>query len=176
MDEERPPDGSGQPGSGTVVSIAALTSPGLGFVVPFLGPWLSMLAVVLAARRGWRLWPAQRHRWLPLAVIAALWGPGLLALAFLISFGDRLGSPETSEGLQRVGFLVETVAMTYWLFLPLAAPEDIVTPGVAACAVLAAGAAASASLRTPWPWLLGAAAAPLTYAAVVLFLDIRFMA
>lgn len=177
MDEGQSSSPDGRTATRTVGSIAALSSPALGFVIPFLGPWLSMLAVVLAAGRGRvRIWPTRRHRWLSIAVIAALWGPGLLALTFLLSFGDRLGSPETSEALQRVSFLIETLAMTYWLFLPLAGPEDIFSPALAASAVLAAGAVGSVYSHRPWPWLVGAAAAPLAYASVVLGLGIDFVA
>ncbi len=163
----------------TAGGVTALTSPALGFVLPFLGPWLSMTAVVLAVRHGGhRLWrgEGERRRWLAQLAIAALWCPGLLAIGFFLSFGDQLGSPETSEGLRLVTGLLQTVGATYWLFLPLTAPADVVTPAMASCAVLAGGAAVSVYVQRPWPWLLGALAAPLAYAGVLLVLDIPFLA
>ncbi len=162
----------------TAGGVTALTSPALGFVLPFLGPWLSMTAVVLAVRHGGhRLWSTEgaRRRWLAPLAIAALWWPGLLTIGFFLSFGDQLGSPETSEGLQLVTGLLETVGATYWLFLPLTAPADVLSPAVATCAVLAGGAVVSAYVRRPWPWLLGALAAPLAYAGVLLALRIPFL-
>lgn len=175
------PDESGHPRrswAATARAVVVLTIPALGFVLPFLGPWLSMTAVVLAVRHGrQRVWREQeRRRGLAPLAIAALWGPGLLTLAVFLSFGDRLGSPETSEGLQLVTRLLETAGATYWLFLPLAGPADIVTPALASFAVLAAGAAVSAHVHRPWPWLLGALAAPLAYAGVLLALGIPFVA
>ena len=174
------PDVSGQsPRSwaATARGVVVLTTPALGFVLPFLGPWLSMTAVVLAVRYGRRrVWRGERGPWLAPLAIAALWGPGLLALAFFLTFGDRLGSPETGEGLQLVTRLLETVGATYWLFIPLAGPADVLTPALVAGAALAVGAAASAHVRRPWPWLLGALAAPLAYAGVLLALGIPFVA
>ena len=75
-----------------------------------------------------------------------------------------------------MGGLLETVGATYWLFLPLTAPADVVTPAVASCAMLACGAAVSAYVHRPWPWRLGAVAAPLAYAGVLLGLNIPFLA
>ena len=72
--------------------------------------------------------------------------------------------------------LLETVGATFWLFLPLAGPADVLTPAIASCAVLGIGAAVSAYVRRPWPWLLGALAAPLAYAGVLLALGIPFVA
>ena len=162
-----------------IVPAVVLSLPGLGFWLPFLGPWMSMLAVMLAVP--WaapRLWGSGRRQRLPLPVlgIAALWLPGLLAISFLLLFGEHLGSPGTSAWLEAVAAPLHAVGMTYWLFLPLAGPVDPWTPAAVALAALVAGSVASARLRRPAPWLLGAAAAPLAYALTVVVLDIRFIA
>ncbi|MDP9434634.1 MAG: hypothetical protein M3P93_05325 [Actinomycetota bacterium] len=158
---------------------ALLSLPGLGYWVPFLGPWLSMLVVALAvpAARS-RLWPrhGRRPRALRTLGIAGLWLPGLLAISFVLLFGELLGSPETSPWLSVLATVLEAVGTTYWLFLPLAGPEDHQTPAAVALTLVVAGTLASAYVQRPWPWLAGAAAAPMAYALTVHALRIPFIA
>ena len=158
---------------------ALLVLPALGFFLPFFGPWLSLLAVGAAIRRAAAvLWSdrVRRPRALVLLGWAALWWPAVLAFVFLNFFGEHLGSPDTGSGLRAASVAVDTVGIAYWLFIPLAAPQDLVSPAVAALAVVVLGAVASARLHRPWPWLLAAAAAPLAYALVIAVLEIPFYA
>lgn len=163
--------------SAAVRAQALLAVPALGFFLPALGPWLSLLAVGAAVPRAAPvLWGGgvRRPRFLILLCCAALWWPAVLFFLFLSFYGDQLGSPETDSGLRAASDAVDAVGVTVWLFVPLAAPQDWVSPAVAALAVVVLGAVASARLHRPWPWLLAAAAAPLAYAFVVEVLHIPF--
>ena len=146
------PDGRRPPSTGE--SVMALTSPALGFWLPLLGPWLSMLAVILVVpRAGRRIWPLA-ERWTRrscVLAIAGLWLPGLLGLMGVF-YG--LGA-------------VEAAGASGWLFLPLCAPDDVLTLAALATAVLALGAVLTVWMQRPWPWLIGAFAAPLAYGAAV---------
>ncbi len=133
-----------------VRSAAALAVPGvLALTVPLIGFVASLSLPFLAARSRSRLWPrtspVMGHLAAALAVIG-LWLPALLAVASL----GRLGSDATT-----------------WLLLPLCAPAGaaLVVPAVLAVAAYLVGTTLGAVLRTPWPWVLGAWAAPLVYAA-----------
>ena len=78
--------------------------------------------------------------------VTGLWLPALLAV---VSFGE-LGS-----------------AATTWLIIPLCAPVGaaLVVPAVLAVTAYLIGTTVGVILRTPWPWVIGAWAAPLVYAA-----------
>lgn len=160
-----------------MLAAVALTAPGLGFLLPFLGPWLALLLLSTVVRSaGPVLWGRGRaDRKLTLLAGAGLWLPGALTLAIFLVVGTHLGSPTTPPWLALLAELVSRVGVTYWLFLPLAGPEDVLTPASTAIAALAVGAAASAGLRRPGPWLCGALVAPLVYAATVQLLDIPFV-
>ncbi len=131
-----------------VRSAAALAVPGvLAFTVPLLGFLASLLLLPLAARVRSRLWPTTP----PLVGLACgalavvgLWLPAALAVAS----GGRLGSESTA-----------------WLIIPLCAPSGIalLVPAALAVATYLLGLAASVAVRTPWPWVVGAVAAPLAY-------------
>lgn len=153
-----------------------LAIPALGFFLPLLGPLLSLLAVGAAVPRAVAaLWPGvRRPRLLVLLGCAALWWPAVLFFVFLSFYGDQLGSPETDPGLRAASDAVEAVGVTVWLFVPLAAPRDWISPAAAALAIVVLGAVASARVHRPWPWLLAAAAAPVAYALVVEVLQIPF--
>ena len=158
--------------------MVALTAPGLGFLLPFLGPWLALLLLSPVVRSaGPLLWGRGRaDRRLALLAGAGLWLPGALTLTIFLVVGTHLGSPTTPPWVALLAELGSRVGVTYWLLLPLAGPEDVLTPASAAVTALAIGATASAWLRRPGPWLCGALLAPLVYAATVQALDIRFVA
>ena len=133
-----------------VRSAAALAVPGvLAFTVPLIGFLSSLLLPFIAARSGSRLWPQTsstiRHLCVALAVVG-LWLPALLAV---VSSGQ-------------LGF-----EATAWLMLPLCAPAGaaLVVPGLLATAAYLIGTTATVIVRSPWPWVLGAWAAPLAYSA-----------
>jgi hypothetical protein len=154
-----------------------LALPALGFFLPGFGPWLSLLAVGAAVpKAGPVLWGAraQHPRAIVLLAGAALWWPAVLAFVFLSFFGEHLGNPDTGSGLRAAAEAVDAVGITYWLFIPLSAPQDWLSPALAALAVVVLGAGASAWVHRPWPWLLAAAVAPLAYALVLEVLRIPF--
>lgn len=156
---------------------ALLALPALGFLLPFLGPLLSCLALRAAVpQAGAVAWGGgvRRPRLLALLGWLALWWPAVVFYVFLSVYGDQLGSPETDPGLQAASDRVDAVGVTIWLFVPLAAPQDWISPAAAALAVVALGAVVSARVHRPWPWLLALAAAPLAYALVVDVLQIGF--
>lgn len=131
-------------------SAAALALPGvLAFTVPLVGFLASLLLPFLAARVRSRLWPQTSpivgHLCAALAVIG-LWLPALLAV---VSLG-QVGSDATT-----------------WLIIPLCAPvgASLVVPALLAAVAYLIGTAVGAIVRNPWPWVLGAWAAPLAYAA-----------
>jgi len=136
-------------------SAAALAIPGvLALTVPMVGFLTSLLLPVVAARVGSRLWPQSspivRHLCAALALIG-LWLPALLAV---VSLG-QLGSDATT-----------------WLIIPLCAPVGaaLVVPAVFAALAYLMGITVAATFRSPWPWVLGAWAAPLTYSAATRWL------
>ena len=125
-----------------VVGVLALTIPLVGFVASLLLPFF-------AARSRARLWPRIspiRGHLAAVLAVTGLWLPALLAVA---SRG-ALGSDATT-----------------WLMMPLCAPAGaaLVVPAVVAVAAYLMGTTVGVILRTPWPWVLGAWAAPLAYAA-----------
>lgn len=133
-----------------VRSTALLAGPVLlAFTVPPLGFLASLTLPLLAARVRARLWPgtspAHGHRWAVLALVG-LWLPALLAMATTGRAGSR---------------------STVWLIIPLCAPSGaaLLVPAVSAVAVYVAGLSLGTALRHPWPWVLGAWAAPLAYSA-----------
>lgn len=109
----------------------------------------SLLLPVFAARVGSRLWPQTSriigHLCAALAVVG-LWLPALLAM---VSRG-RLGSEATA-----------------WLIIPLCAPvgASLLVPAVLAAVAYLIGITVGVLVRNPWPWVLGAWAAPLAYSA-----------
>lgn len=133
-----------------VRSAAALAVPGvLAFTIPLVGFVASLVMPLFATRSRSLLWPRTSpimgHLAAALAV-TGLWLPALLAVAS----SGRVGS-----------------AATTWLLIPLCAPVGaaLVVPGVLAVAAYLIGTTVSVILRTPWPWVIGAWAAPLVYAA-----------
>jgi len=129
-------------------SAAALAVPGiLAFTIPLVGFLASLLLPFFAARLRSRLWPQTSptigHLCAALAVIG-LWLPALLAVASL----GQVGSGATT-----------------WLIIPLCAPAgtSLVVPALLATAAYLSGITVSALVRNPWPWVLGAWAAPLAY-------------
>ncbi len=131
-------------------SAAALAVPGvLCFTVPLVGFLTSLVMPLFASRVRSRLWPdtsrAVGHLWAALAVIG-LWLPAVLAVVS----GGRAGSEATA-----------------WLIIPLCAPSgaSMVVPAALAVTSYLAGLTLAAVLRRPWPWVLGAWAAPLAYSA-----------
>lgn len=125
----------------------ALAAPGvLAFTVPPFGIVASLLLPLMAWRVGHMLWPQVRRTMVQfcaaLAVIG-LWLPAALALVTNGRVGSEAG---------------------VWLLIPLCAPSGtglVVPAALAAAAYL--GLAASAVLRSPWAFVLGAWAAPLAY-------------
>ncbi len=131
-------------------SAVALAVPGvLALTIPLVGFVASLLLPFFAARSRSLLWPRTSpimgHLAAALAV-TGLWLPALLAVAS----SGQLGS-----------------AATTWLILPLCAPAGaaLVVPAGLAVAAYLIGTTVGVILRTPWPWVIGAWAAPLVYAA-----------
>lgn len=129
---------------------AQLALPGfLAFTIPLVGFLTSMLLPLFAARVRSRLWPRASpitsHLCAALVVIG-LWVPGLLSL---LSLGQ-------------VGF-----DATAWLIIPLCAPTGsaLLVPALLATTAYLSGLTASKLIRHPWPWVLGAWAAPVAYQA-----------
>ncbi len=121
----------------------------LAFTLPPVGFLASLLLPLFAARARSRLWPQTSpdlgHRCAALAV-TGLWLPALLAVVT----GGRFGSEATT-----------------WLILPLCAPAGaaLVVPAALGAGVYLIGLTVGAVVRSPWPWVLGAWAAPLVYSA-----------
>ena len=119
----------------------------LAFTIPLFGFLASLLMPLLAARVRRRLWPRTSpivgHLCAVLAVIG-LWLPALLAV---VSSG-RVGSHAAT-----------------WLIIPLCAPSgaSLLVPALLAVAAYLVGLTVSVIIRNPWPWVLGAWAAPLAY-------------
>ncbi|GAB3254803.1 hypothetical protein [Arthrobacter pigmenti] len=143
---------------GTVGRIVLLGIPVLvAFSIPVLGFVASLFLMPLAGFRvRRRLWPrisgGATIAWSMLALVG-LWFPALLSLF--------------SQGAIPVGGSV------VWLLIPLCAPTGFgafIVPALAATAFGLAGAAASVPVRHPWPWVVGAWAAPLAYIAATLWL------
>ena len=138
-----------------VRSAAALFLPGvLAFTIPPVGFLATLLLPFFAARVRARLWPRTSpgvgHLCAALAVVG-LWLPAVLAMVS----GGRLGSEAT-----------------LWLMIPLCAPTGaaLVWPAALAIAAYLIGTAIAVVARSPWPWVLGAWAAPLAYSAAGLWL------
>lgn len=137
-------------------SATAIAGAGLlAFAVPLFGFLVSLLLPLFAARARARLWPRTSpiigHLCAAL-VVAGLWIPALLAV---VSSG-RLGSEATT-----------------WLILPLCAPVGaaaLVVPSVLAIVAYLGGVTVGVIVRSPWPWVLGAWAAPLVYSAAASWL------
>ena len=92
----------------------------------------------------------------------AMWLPAVLA--FFGVFYALLGE----DGAARVG-------STFWLLIPLCAPEDPFVSTLVASAVYMAGAALSGVVHRPWPWLLGALLSALSYDLVLFVLSVEFL-
>lgn len=136
-------------------SAAVIAVPGvLALTVPLVGFLASLLLPFLGSRVGPRLWPQTspiiRHLCAALA-LTGLWLPALLAV---VSLG-QLGSDATT-----------------WLIIPLCTPTGtaLVVPAVLASLTYLAGITVATLARTPWPWVLGAWVAPLTYFAATRWL------
>lgn len=136
----------------TLLALALLTLPGLAFALPFYGLPASLVALKLGVPRGAALWTRRGEPAVSMAVLgaAALW---LLPLLSFVGLFYALLGEEASNA----------IGTTSWLFIPLCGPVDMTTPAVVAFTVYAAGAAASAVVRKPWPWLLGGLAANIAY-------------
>ena len=139
-----------EPSNRVRVGTAVLAVPGvLAFFLPLIGFLGSLLLPVFASQVDQRLWP-RTPRWMvhlcAALVVSGLWLPAALTL---LSNGQL--------GLES----------TVWLLLPLCAPSGtaVLVPGVMASSAYLIGLTASVYLRTPWPWVVGAWAAPLAYAA-----------
>lgn len=137
----------------TAGSIVLLAIPVfLAFSIPLLGVVASLLLLPLIAHRvRLRLWPRSPARstvaWSALALIG-LWLPALLSLF--------------SQGAIPLG------GPTVWLLIPLCAPgqlSTLIVPALAATVSVLAGAGISTLARHPWPWVVGAWAAPMAYIA-----------
>ena len=130
-------------------SVAGLAVPVvLALTVPPVGFLASLLLPLLAARARSRLWPQTSpnlgHLCAGLAV-TGLWLPALLAVVS----GGRVGSEATT-----------------WLILPLCAPAGaaLMVPALVGAGAYVLGLTVGAVVRSPWPWVVGAWAAPLAYA------------
>ena len=91
--------------------------------------------------------------------LGAMWLPA--ALAYHGVFYALLGE----EGADRVG-------STFWLLIPLCAPEQPFVSTLVASAVYMAGAALSGLVHRPWPWVLGALLSALSYDLVLYVLSV----
>ena len=147
-----PPDAA-RPDRSQLLAVGALSLPVLGLWLPLLGLFASrslVLRVVPGA--GARLWGPSggERRAVALLGFGAMWLPAVLAV--LGVFYALLGE----EGAERVG-------NTFWLLLPVCAPEQLLVPTLVASAVYVAGAALSGLVHSPWPWVLGALLSALSY-------------
>lgn len=145
--------------------MAALSLPVLGFWLPFLGVFASLvLALSLVPQAGARLWRPARFPRQGVAFLGftAMWLPALLAFfgVFYALWGE--------DGADRVG-------STVWLSIPLCAPEQPFASTLVASAVYVAGAALSGVVHRPWPWVLGALLAALSYDLVLFVLSVDFI-
>jgi hypothetical protein len=128
-----------------VVGVAAFTVPGLGFLASLTLPFLAQAHRQL-------LWPriSSATSWIcsSLTVVGLWWTSLVIFLPMDLPFdGD-----------------------TFWLIVPLCAPDNVSTwliPALVASAACTAGLAATAWLHCPWPWMLGAWLAPVAYEAAM---------
>ena len=152
----------------TPVAVALLTTPVLGYFLPFFGPAASAVAAFLAVGRAGPVlwtgggWPHGRRA-------AATVGFAALWLLPLLNFLTNVGLFGTPEGQYAVG-------TASWIFLPLGGPQDHWTPAAVALVAYAIGAALSAWRRRPWPWLVGGVAATLAYDLTIAVAGIPFIA
>lgn len=145
--------------------MAALSLPVLGFWIPFLGFFASLvLALSLVPQAGASLWRPARFPRQAVGFLgfAAMWLPAFLAF-FGVSYALW-----GEGGADRVG-------STVWLFIPLCAPEQPFVSTLVATAVYVAGAALSGVVHRPWPWVLGALLAALSYDLVLFVLSVEFI-
>ena len=151
-----------------IVAVALLTTPVLGFFVPFFGPAVSAGAAYLA---DWRAGPAlwTDGGWLQSRRVAILVGFGALWLLPVLNIVANLG---LFGPLQ----LPYAPGSAGWLFLPLAGPADPWTPAAVALVVYAVGAALSAWRRRPWPWIAGGIAANVAYDLTIVVAAIPYIA
>jgi hypothetical protein len=160
-DPAAPPDAV-RPDRSKLLAAGALSLPALGFWLLFLGLFASLILVLrLVPWAGPRLWGPSRgqRRGVALLGFGAMWLPAVLA--FFGVFYSLLGE----EGADRVG-------STFWLFIPLCAPEQPLVPTLVASAVYVAGAALSGVVHRPWPWVLGALLSALSYDLVMFLLSV----
>jgi hypothetical protein len=148
-----------------LLAAGALSLPVLGFWLPFLGLFASLILVLrVVPSAGPRLWGPSRgqRRAVALLGFGAMWLPAALAIngVFYALWGE--------EGADRVG-------STFWLLIPLCAPEQPFVSTLVASAVYMAGAALSGAVHRPWPWLLGALLSALSYDLVLFVLSVDFI-
>jgi hypothetical protein len=121
----------------------------LAFTVPPVGFLASLLLPLFAARARSRLWPQTSPNLGHLCAALAMMGLWLPALLAVVS-GGQVGSEATT-----------------WLILPLCAPAGaaLMVPAALGAGAYLIGLTVGAIVRSPWPWVLGAWAAPLAYSA-----------
>jgi hypothetical protein len=124
------------------------------YTLPPIGFMVSLLLPLFASRVRIRLWPRISlftSRVYSGLAVTGLWLP---ALAYLLS-SARVGSEAT-----------------IWLIIPLCAPSGsaLLVPSLLAVSAYLAGLAVSTVVRHPWPWVVGAWAAPQTYEAAIRWL------
>ena len=126
----------------------------LAFTVPPFGFLASLVLPILAARVCARLWsgisPAFGGLYAVLA-LTGLWLPAALALAS----SGRIGSESA-----------------VWLVIPLCAPSGaaLLVPATVAILTYVTGLICSLISSRPWPWVVGAWAAPVAYGAAASWL------
>ncbi|HEX2028914.1 MAG TPA: hypothetical protein VHF25_13040 [Nitriliruptorales bacterium] len=140
---------------------ALLMAPlALSFVVPLVGPLVSLASPVMARSLAPTVWPERRPQaWLGAAAFMAVWLPVLLRL--FLPFG--LGV-----------FSLIIPSEHWWLLLPLCGPSTSITfvlPSVAALTVYAGGSVASVRRGQTVLWPLAALIGTYTYSVTILLLE-----
>ncbi|MBW3555353.1 MAG: hypothetical protein KY454_00295, partial [Actinobacteria bacterium] len=138
-----------------------LMSPlGLSFVLPLVGPLISLASPAMVKWLGPAVWPEKRSRaWLGVLAFMAVWLPVLLRLLEPLS-------------LDMFGLILPSVH--FWTVIPLCGPGDVfsfVLPSVAALTVYTAGSAASVRRGQAALWPLAALGATYTYTGAVRALE-----
>ena len=135
--------------------MALLALPALViYTLPLIGLLASLLLPLFASEARSRLWPRISPFTTRLCSGLALIGLWLPALVFLLSSG-------------RVW-----PGATVWLIIPLCAPSGsaLWVPALVAISAYLVGLAVSTIAQHPWPWVVGAWAAPLAYEAAGMWL------
>ncbi len=132
----------------------------LSFLVPLVGPLVSLATPVMTLWLGPTVWPDTRPgAGLGVIALLAVWLPVLLRL-FVLS------EVEVSP--------LFIPSVHFWTAIPLCGPSDALTfvlPAVAALAVYAGGSVASVWRGWPALWPVAALGATYTYTGVVLALQ-----